>query len=273
MLARERDQVGPGRSGFKIKGARIWITGASSGIGQALAIELARCGACVGLTSRREEQLQEVADQVTAAGGQAFLLPGDVTDRAAMKKIAGKFRDAAGGLDVLIANAGTHRFTEPQQFDVDAYMHLMELNFGGVLNCMDAVLPIMRAQGQGHIVGVASLAGYRALPRAAAYGASKAALIHFLESTRFHLEHESIDVTVVNPGFVRTPLTDKNDFHMPFLMDADRAARTIRIGIERGKKEITFPCPFNWTIKLLRIIPMPLYIRIMQAIWKRTRND
>ena len=127
----------------------------------------------------------------------------------------------------------------------------------------------MKAQGHGHIVGVASLAGYRALPTAAAYGASKAALIHFLQSLRFHLEHESIAVTVINPGFVRTPLTDKNDFRMPCLIEASDAASRIRRALERGKRDVAFPAPFSWFISLFRIIPMPLYTCILRRIWKQ----
>ncbi|MCH2143203.1 MAG: SDR family NAD(P)-dependent oxidoreductase [Phycisphaerales bacterium] len=251
------------------KGARVWITGASTGIGRALAKELASCGAHLAITSRRTDVLEEVVGEICSAGGQAQAYAGDVTDADAMAEIAAAISQNWGGIDVLIANAGTHIPSEPLQFDSRQYQDLMQINYGGVLHCIEAVLPGMKAQGHGHIVGVASLAGYRALPTASAYGASKAALIHFLQSLRFHLEHESIAVTVINPGFVRTPLTDKNDFRMPCLIEASDAASRIRRALERGKRDVAFPAPFSWVISLFRIIPMPLYACILRRIWKK----
>ena len=235
-------------------------------------MEMAQRGATVGLTARSEESLNGLQEEIESAGGTALVLAGDVTDHQAMLAIAREMRSRVGGIDILVANAGTHLFTKVEEFDVEEYMHLMNLNYGGVLNCISAVIPGMLAEKRGHIVGVASLAGYRAVPRAAAYGASKSAVIHFLEGIRFHLADHGIPVTVVNPGFVRTPLTDKNDFHMPFLMEADHSARVICDGIEKQRKEITFPRPFNWGIKLMRILPMPIYATIMRRVWKRMKN-
>ena len=255
------------------KGARVWITGSSTGIGRALAEELAACGARIAMTSRRSEVLDPVVRAIVDAGGEAEAFAGDVTDREAMSGIARQIEERWGGIDVLIANAGTHIPSAPLEFDSRQYQDLMGINYGGVLHCIEAVLPGMQVRGRGHIVGVASLAGYRALPTAAAYGASKSALIHFLQSVRFHLERESIAVTVVNPGFVRTPLTDKNDFHMPCLIEADDAARRIRRALSRGKRDIAFPAPFSWFIGLCRIIPMPLYSVIMRRVWKKTERQ
>jgi len=233
---------------------------------------MAQRGATVGLTARSEESLNGLQEEIESAGGTALVLAGDVTDHQAMLAIAREMRSRVGGIDILVANAGTHLFTKVEEFDVEEYMHLMNINYGGVLNCISAVIPGMLAEKRGHIVGVASLAGYRAVPRAAAYGASKSAVIHFLEGIRFHLADHGIPVTVVNPGFVRTPLTDKNDFHMPFLVEADHSARVICDGIEKQRKEITFPRPFNWVIKLMRILPMPIYATIMRRVWKRMKN-
>lgn len=255
------------------RGTRIWLTGASYGIGRSLALELAAHGAVLGLTARSGDKLERLREEIEAAGGTALVLPGDVTDRDAMIGIAGVMRDAWGGIDVLIANAGTHVPTSIDAFDVDEYMGLMQLNYAGALNCIEAVLPEMLEARSGHIVGVSSLAGYRGVPGAAAYGATKSALIHFLESMRFDLSGRGVDVTIVNPGFVRTPLTDRNDFDMPFLVEPDRAARIIRRGIERRRREVTFPFPFNWFIKFLRVIPMPLYMLIMGMTWKRMKRD
>ncbi len=252
----------------KFAGKRVWLTGASTGIGRAVALELSAQGAVTGLTSRNEHALRDLRDEIERMGGRAIVLPGDVTDPIRMKAIAAEFEAQAGAIDILIASAGSHLFTRPERFDAREYLGLMDLNYGGMLRCIEAVLPGMLERRAGHIVGIASLAGYRGVPRAAAYGASKAAMISFLESLRFHVTRSNVKVTIVNPGFVRTPLTDKNDFQMPFLMEVGPAARVICSGIARGKDEIAFPVPFSWMIKAMRIIPFPLYKLIMsRAVW------
>ena len=252
-------------------GKRVWLTGASQGIGRAVALELASQGATCALTSRDEEKLQALGAEVVQRGGKVLLLSGDVTDLDRMNAIADEIEAKLGGIDILIANAGTHRFTKPEAFDSKEYLTLMDLNYGGMLRCIEAVLPAMLKRGSGHIVGVASLAGFRGVPRAGAYGASKAAAINFLESLRFHLVPKGIDVTVVNPGFVRTPLTDKNDFKMPFLTEPDRAAKIICSGIARRKNDVSFPIPFSWIVKTLRILPLWLYNAIMSRSVKVDR--
>jgi short-subunit dehydrogenase len=253
----------------KLSGKRIWLTGASQGIGRAVAVELAAQGAVCALTSRDEKSLSELCDQIKSRGGKALGFPGDATDTDRMKAIAGEIEAQLGGIDILIANAGTHVFTKPEQFDTKEYLKLMDLNYGGILRCIEAVLPAMLQRGSGHIVGMASLAGYRGLPTAGAYGASKAAVNNFLESLRFHLKRHHIPVTVINPGFVRTPLTDKNNFRMPFLVEPERAARIICSGIARQKDEIVFPFPFSWAIKLMRLLPGWLYNAIIFMSWKQ----
>ncbi len=254
-------------SSSALAGKIVWLTGASSGIGEALSHELALRGAKVAMTARRGEVLQEHARVIASRGFSAFCFPGDVTKNEEVAKIACQIQEELGPIDIVIANAGNHLFTIPEKFDSAEYLQLMDLNFGGALRCIEQVLAQMINRRSGHIVGMSSLAGYRGLPRAAAYGASKAALINFLESIRFHLTKYSIDVTIVNPGFVKTPLTDKNDFYMPFLMDAPRAASIICNGIEKRKKEISFPRPFNWIVGLGRILPYFLYERIVSRIW------
>jgi short-subunit dehydrogenase len=250
-------------------GKRVWLTGAGTGIGRAVALELAARGAICCLTARSEASLQSLRGEIESRGGKALVFTGDVTDANRMKAIAAEIEIQLGGVDILIANAGTHLFTKPEQFDSCEYLMLMDLNYGGMLRCIEAVLPSMLKRGSGHLVGVASLAGFRGVPRAAAYGASKAAMINFLESLRFHLAPRNINVTIVNPGFVKTPLTDKNDFHMPFIVEPERAAKIICSGIARARDEISFPVPFNWAIKLMRILPYPIYKRIMDKTWKR----
>lgn len=237
----------------------------------ALAHEAARRGARLALTARNSERLVALASAIRTAGGTAEAFPADVRDRAAVRDAAAAAEKSLGPVDIVIANAGTHVFTKPEQFDSCEYLELMNVNFGGMLHTIEAVLPVMMERGRGRVVGMASLAGFRGLPRAAAYGASKAAMIHFLESIRFHLRPHGIAVTVVNPGFVRTPLTDKNDFYMPFLTEPNRAAAIICRGLERGRDEIAFPAPFSWFVKLLRITPYPLYDRFIDWLWEKQK--
>ncbi len=260
----------------QLQGKRIWLTGASSGIGRALAHEMARRGATVCLTARRSDELQKLCDEIRGAGGKATPHAGDVRDLEQMKTIVGDITAHEGPIDIVVANAGTHIFTQPKDFNSQEYLDLMDLNFGGMLRCFEAVVPGMLAREKidgtrGHLVGVASLAGFRGLPRAAAYGASKAAMIHFMESIRFHFSDVGIAVSVVNPGFVKTPLTDKNDFHMPFLIDSEKAAKIICKGIAKQKKDISFPFPFSTALRLLRVLPYPLYERIIDKAWVTNR--
>jgi NAD(P)-dependent dehydrogenase (short-subunit alcohol dehydrogenase family) len=162
--------------------------------------------------------------------------PCDVTDLAAVKECAAGIEGTHGPIDIVIANAGTYVASGPHEsFDSAEYESIMRLNYGGMIHTIESVLPAMLERKRGHIVGVSSLVGYRGLPRAAAYGASKAAAINFLESLRFHTAPRGVPVTIVNPGFVKTPLTDKNDFEMPFLVPAEEAARIICRGIEKQK--------------------------------------
>jgi NADP-dependent 3-hydroxy acid dehydrogenase YdfG len=248
-----------------LRGARIWLTGASSGIGEALVPELVARGARVAISARRGEALAAIAAR--APGGEVVALPVDVTDRSAVAEAAARLESLWGGIDLAIFNAGTHQPVSGTALDPDDFVRLMQVNYLSVIYGMHAVLPGMLTRGRGHIAGVASLAGYRALPTAAAYGASKAALILALDALRFDLAPRGIDVTVINPGFVRTPLTDRNTFHMPMRIDADAAARLIARGLERRAREIHFPARFSWLMKTLRVLPYPVY----QALVARTK--
>jgi short-subunit dehydrogenase len=252
---------------FDFSGAVVWLTGASSGIGEALTYELVKRGARVAITARRADVLDSLKRSIGEGGGTVECFPGDVRDLSEMKRIVKAIEESLGPIDLAIPNAGTHIFTVPEQFNSQEYLDLMQLNFGGMLRCIEAVLPSMLARNKGAIAPVASLAGYRGLPRAAAYGASKSAMIHFLESIRFHLVRRGITISIVNPGFVKTPLTDKNDFRMPFLVDAKRAAEIICNGIAKGRREIAFPFPFNWVLKVARILPAPLYEALVNRCW------
>jgi short-subunit dehydrogenase len=234
---------------------RIWVTGASAGIGAAVAQVFLRRGARVALTARRTDLLTAIAARHDAS--TVMVVPADVTDRIAVEAAARTIEERWGGIDLAVFNAGG-----VVEHD---YVETMRLNYFSVVYGIQAVLPGMLARGTGHVAGVASLAGYRALPDAVPYGASKAAVIYLMDGLRFEVEPQGVAVTTINPGFIRTPLTDKNEFHMPFLVEVDDAAERIVRGLERRAREIHFPAPLSWTLKLLRILPYPLYERVMKT--------
>ena len=251
------------------RNARVWVTGASSGIGEALIAPLAARGARVAISARRAESLEALAASWRARGADVVAVPVDVTTRDSVAAAVAAIESVFGGIDVAILNAGNHLPGSGPRFDAQQFADNMTLNFLGMVWCIDAVLPAMLQRGSGYIAGVASVAGYRGVPAAGAYGASKAAAIHMLEAIRFDLEPRGVRVSVVNPGFVKTPLTDRNHFPMPFLMPVDRAAEAVVRGMEQERTEIHFPKRFTWLMKTLRILPAPLYRWI---IWRGTRG-
>jgi short-subunit dehydrogenase len=238
---------------------RIWITGASTGIGAATARELVRRGHTLFLTARSADKLAELPGEAK---------PGDVTDREAMHRIA----DEIQPLDVALLNAGTYVPVDPRAFDADVFRRHLDVNVMGTVHCVEAVLPAMLAAGRGRIAVVASVTGYAALPRAAAYGATKAFLISMGDSLRADLAGTGVEVTVVNPGFVRTPLTDQNEFNMPFRIEPEHAARVIADGLEAGKPEISFPLPMALAMKLLGSLPGALSRRHAARLSRRLRS-
>ncbi len=238
---------------------RIWITGASTGIGAATARELGRRGHTLFLTARS-------ADKLAALPGEAK--PGDVTDREAMHAIA---REIAP-LDVVLLGAGTYVPVDPRELDAEVFRRHLDVNVMGTVHCIEAVLPAMLERRAGRIAVIASVTGYAALPRAAAYGATKAFLISMCDSLRADLAGTGVDVTTVNPGFVRTPLTDQNEFDMPFLIEPEQAARAIADGLEAGKPEIAFPLPMALAMKTLGALPGALRRRYTARLAKRLRT-
>ena len=238
---------------------RIWITGASTGIGAATARELARRGHTLFLTARSADKLAELPGESRA---------GDVTDRDAMHRIAGEIAP----LDVAVLNAGTYAPVDPRELDANIFREHLEVNVMGPVHCLEAVLPAMLELRHGRVAVVASVTGYAALPRAAAYGATKAFLISMCESLRADLAGTGVDVTVINPGFVRSPLTAQNEFKMPFLIEPEQAARAIADGLESGKPEISFPLPMALSMKLLGSLPGALSRRYTARLSKRLRS-
>ena len=250
---------------MRIRGSVTWITGGSSGIGAALAHELSRRGARVAITARRAALLEQVA---ASAPGEVRAMPGDVREPEALRAGLAAVEADAGPIDLAVLNAGIWRQVDVRNWDSAIIRDHVESNFMGMVNSLDAVLPAMTARRRGTIVGVASVAGYRGYTRAEAYGPSKAAEINLLESLRIDLAPLGIDVQLVNPGFVRTPLTEQNDFPMPFMIEAPDAARRIAEAIEHGKAEAVFPLPYRIGMKLVRLAPIRLYTAVSRRFVK-----
>lgn len=239
---------------------RVWITGASMGIGEALARRLAAEGAEVIASARSAEKLEALA---AGSGGRLVPWPLDVTDHAAVLDAVARIEAERGPIDVAVLNAGTHRPVAAAEFRAAGLRELCEINLFGVASGLEALIPRMTVRGRGRIAVVASVAGYRGLPTAAYYGATKAALINMAESLKFDLDRAGVTIQLVDPGFVRTPLTDKNDFPMPFLVSAERAAALIAKGLRSRRFEIAFPLPFVLILKTLRLLPYGLYFRLV----------
>jgi NAD(P)-dependent dehydrogenase (short-subunit alcohol dehydrogenase family) len=242
-----------------VTGRLAWITGASTGIGRALALRLARDGWRVAASSRGVEALKGLEGESNAI--RAF--PLDVTDAAAAAGVVAEIEHTLGPIDLAVVNAGTHAPTPADTFDAAVVRRLIEVNLVGAANTLAATMPGMIGRKSGHIAVVASVAGYRGLPRAAAYSATKAGLIALAEGLKFDLDRAGVKIQVINPGFVRTPLTDRNDFPMPFLMEVDDAVERIMRGLAGNAFEIAFPRRFVWILKLLGLLPDRLYFPLV----------
>lgn len=238
------------------------VTGASSGIGGALAVALAKRGAKLGLVARRAEALGEIARAVEAAGSRSLVLPADVRDADSLRKAAEKLQSDLGPVDVLIANAGVGPTRNGSDLDAAEVSNVININVVGAANSVAAVIPEMVARGQGHLVAISSLAGYRGLPKSAAYCASKAAVSAFFESLRIDLEPKGIVVTIIHPGFIKTPLTSGREAQMPFLMELDDAVQKIVRAIEKQKKSYAFPWQLATIVRAGMVMPIWMYDRI-----------
>lgn len=259
------------------RGRRVWVIGASYGIGAAIARDLLGRGARVALSARKRDLLQAVA----GGHGEALLAPLDVTDVASVHAAARILEQAWGGFDLALVVAGTHvemraclgtsvdgreGQANAAAWNLARARQLLEVNLHGVLNCIDAILPVLLRQGGGGVGIVSSVAGYVGLPKALIYGASKAALINFTESLYGDLRPRGIGVYLINPGFVDTPLTRKNQFTMPALMKADDAARLTLDGIAAGAFELHYPRRFTRWLKLLRLLPYRLQFAAVRRV-------
>ncbi|MHA6637366.1 MULTISPECIES: SDR family NAD(P)-dependent oxidoreductase [Stutzerimonas] len=238
---------------------RIWLTGASSGIGQELARQLLAAGHCLALSARRAEPLEAFARRYP---GQVLALPGDLTDLEQVRAIGAAIDSHWGALDSVIINAGTCEYIEVQHFEAALLERVIQTNLISAGYCIEAALPLLRRGVRPQLVGIGSSVTWLPLPRAGAYGASKAALRYLLESLRLDLAGEGIDVTLVSPGFVDTPLTRRNDFPMPLRWPVEKAARHIARRLERRPLNISFPAVFIGGLRLLSLLPARLQLAL-----------
>ena len=251
--------------GSPLAGQVAVVTGASSGIGWALAKALAAGGCKVGLVARRADQLHALAAEIAAAGGVAAVAAGDVGDRASITAAVAAVRAALGPVDLVVANAGVGKATYLDPVNVADVEDMIRVNLLGVVYTFAAVMPEMLARKSGRLVAVSSIAGFRGLPGESAYCASKAAVNTYLDGLRIHLRGTGVGVTTLCPGFVTTPMTAMNTFHMPGLMTADAAARRMVRAITRGKKVYAFPWRLHLMTKLSRWLPDGVIQKMMRG--------
>ena len=244
----------------------IWITGASSGIGAALAQLYAQAGHTVFASARNETTLNTMSAAAVNLKGEIVALPLDVTDDASVKKALEKLRQHTQLLDLAILNAGYYEPVEFEDLTLAHFEKTYDVNLLGVVRCLLPLLTIFSKNKKGHIAIVSSVSGYRGLPKAAAYGSSKAALINMAESLKPECNAHGIKLSLINPGFVKSKLTDQNKFEMPFIMETEDAAQRIVEGLESNAFELSFPKRFTYWLKLFRILPYRLYFVLTKKL-------
>ena len=244
----------------------IWITGGSTGIGKALAIKFANEGWNVAISARRENLLNEIADNHENISP----FPLDVTDKSKCKEVFEKIKNKFENIDICFFSTGTWDPKKEKDIDVEQIEEVFKINFFGTLNSIKAVEEYFKNKKSGTITIVSSIAGYRGLPNSTGYGPSKSALNNLAESLYFDFGRSNVRVCLVSPGFIKTPMTDKNDFKMPFLKTPEYAAEKIYNGLVKGNAfEIHFPKGLTLTLKFLRILPYRLYLFLVDKLVKR----
>lgn len=249
-----------------------WITGGSSGIGKSLALKLAAKGEKVAVTARSKDKLADLESQAESLSGSIHAYPGDVTDADKMQEIVKEIEQTIGPIGKAILNAGTYVPDTIDDFTPDNFEHHCRINLIGTANAFAPLIPKMRQRQAGHIAFVASVAGYRGLPRSLSYGPTKAALINMAEALAIETLDEGIKVQVINPGFVETPLTEQNDFDMPFLITSEQAADYILKGLETARFEIGFPWQMVTLLKTIGKLPARWYFRVVKKTTSSQMN-
>lgn len=248
-----------------------WIIGSSSGIGEELAKELARAGYIVAASARSSDKLEQLASGDYSTG-KIISYSVDVTDLAALKNVAVDITQSLGPINMAILCAGTYIPDSADAFNSATIQTQFTLNVMGVAHALEVILPLMKHQAGAHIAVVASVAGFRGLPYATGYGGTKAALINMTESLKPQCDQLGIKLQLICPGFVKTPLTDKNEFPMPFLISVEEAARSILSGLKSDRFEITFPWPMKIVMKLLRFLPYNVFFMLTRKMCKPISN-
>ena len=238
----------------------VMITGASSGIGRGVALEVAAGGANVGLLARREDLLDEIVDEIKARGRKAVAVAADVRDAAAVRAAADRFRKELGPIDVMIANAGIGTSKHAVQLNPEHVAEVININLLGAVNSVAAVAPEMIERGHGRLVAISSLAAYRGLAKTAAYCASKAGVSAYFEGIRIDLRHTGVGVTIIHPGFIKTAITSDRDARkMPYLMELEDGVKKIVSAIEKEKKTYSFPWQLATVVRAGMIMPTAMY--------------
>ncbi len=237
----------------------VLITGASSGIGKGVALEIAARGAHLGLLARREELLNQIVDEARAKGVNAVAVAADVRDIKAVREAADVVRRELGPIDVLIANAGIGTSNHALRLTPEHAANVVNINLLGAVNSVAAVLPEMTERRQGRLVAISSLAAYRGLAKSAAYCASKAALSSYFESLRIDLRGSGVGVTIIYPGFIKTDLTAGREAKMPYLMELGEGVKKIVSAIEREKRSYAFPWQLATIVRASLIMPAAMY--------------
>ena len=248
----------------------VWITGASSGIGKSLALKFAREGWKVAISARRGNLLNEISE----SNENIVSFPLDVTDKAKCKEVFKKIKEYFGNIDICFFSTGTWSPKKEKDIDVEQIENVFKVNFFGTLYCIKAVEEYFKNKKDGIITIVSSIAGYRGLPNTTGYGPSKSALISLAESLYFDFEKNNVRICLVSPGFIKTPMTDKNDFKMPFLKTPEFAAEKIYEGlIKKNNFEIHFPKQLTLTLKFFKLLPNKLYFNLLKKGTKLQKKD
>ena len=244
----------------------IWITGASSGIGKALAIKFAEKGWTVAASARRENLLEDL----NKFNPNIYSFPLDVTEIENCKLIANKIIEKFGGIDICVFSTGMHDPKSEKRFNLNKIREIMEVNYFGTMNSINSIYEYFSEKKNGQISIISSVAGYRGLPAAGAYCASKAALTSYAESLNFDMQMKNVKVSLISPGFIKTPMTDQNDFPMPMIKSPEFAANEIFKGLTEKKSfEIHFPKAFTYFLKFLQILPSSIYFKLVSKGMKK----